>query len=232
MMNNDAGADTMRDIADTIFAFKSKNFLSKNAYAETADITNSILESMKSKTTALLSLSKLRTYDLYTFSHSINVFYLSVTIGSMCGLDQRRLFDLGMSAILHDIGKMNIPKRILNKRSKLTDSEFTMIKTHASEGFSFVKKNISIPEAAFPGILHHHEKYNGTGYPVGIKGEQIDLFARIISVADVYDAMTSNRPYRKALTHNEAIGFIRDNSGIHFDPKIASVFLDSIAAGG
>lgn len=231
MMNNYTGADTIKDIAEMILRFKSKNLLSVNTFKQTDEIANGILHLMNTKDTALSSLSRLRKYDPYTFSHSINVFYVSVAIGSMVGLDKTRLSDLGISAILHDIGKMSIPKRILNKRSKLTDSEFSIIKKHTCEGFSFAKEHISLSEAAFPGILHHHEKYNGTGYPIGIKGEQIDLLARIISVADVYDAMTSDRPYRKALTRNEAVGFIRANSGTHFDPKIASLFLESIAAG-
>lgn len=183
-----------------------------------------ILDSLRNYTTALKCLSSLHEFDINTFYHSINVCLLSVTLGCAFGLNQKQLIDLGISAIFHDIGKTFIPKEVLNKKAKLTDIEFEFMKTHVSKGYSYVKENVTIPNISFLGILHHHEKYDGTGYPIGIEGENIDIFGRIISIADVYDAITSDRPYRKALLHSYAADFIQHNSGTSFDPQIVNVF--------
>lgn len=183
-----------------------------------------ILDAIRNNRTVLSCLSTLKAYDKYTFSHSVNVFFLSVMIGSALSFDNIQLHELGMSALLHDIGKTLIPKKILNKKEKLTDLEFAILRTHSTKGYFYVKEKIDLQNMSFLGILHHHEKYNGTGYPVGIKQKDIDIFGRIISIADVYDAITSDRPYRKAQTYTEAIQFIQNNSDIHFDSELVAVF--------
>jgi HD-GYP domain-containing protein (c-di-GMP phosphodiesterase class II) len=229
MKKKNAESNTIHAIKETMSLSKHSNLLCKMPeYA--GNIIDDILDSINNSDTALASLSSLKTYDKYTFSHSINVFLLSTMIGRILGLSRDRLLDLGMSSILHDIGKTTIPKGILNKKAKLSEREFAIIQTHASRGYFFAKENIPISDVSFLGILHHHEKYDGTGYPLGIRGEHIDIFGRIISIADVYDAMTSDRPYRKAQTHAEALEFIRCNSGNSFDPRLVDIFTNFIGA--
>jgi putative two-component system response regulator len=143
-------------------------------------------------------------------------------------------WDLDMvtsSSRLHDVGKIVITDLILNKPGRLTPEEFDTIKTHAAEGeriISEIQKESS-DEAFLQNAklfaLYHHEKWDGTGYPYGLKGEEIPLHGRIMAIVDVYDALTSDRPYKKAFPHEEALKIISDDSGSHFDPKIADVFL-------
>lgn len=226
MKNNSTRTYVIDAVEETISFIRHKYSVDKISFC--IGCVDDILDSIKKNRTVLSCLSTLKTYDRYTFSHSINVFFLSIMIGSALGLNKNQLHDLGMSALLHDIGKTLIPKKILNKKTKLTDLDFSVIKTHTAKGYFYVKEKISLPDVSFLGILHHHEKFDGTGYPVGIKQKNIDIFGRIISIADVYDAMTSDRPYRKAQTHTEAIQFIQHNSDKHFDSEIAAVFITDI----
>ena len=197
----------------------------RNLTAIIDDIVDSILENKS----AIVNIIDLKTFDNYTFYHSVNVCILSVVIGKTLNLNKKQLYNLGMTAILHDIGKTFIPREVLNKNGKLTDEEFDIIKTHSSKGYCYLKDNFDIPAVSYVGILHHHERYDGYGYPMGVKGEAISLFGRIVSVSDVYDAITSDRPYRKALPSFEAIEYIMGNSGIAFDPEIAKIFIQKIA---
>jgi len=136
------------------------------------------------------------------------------------------------SAQLHDVGKIVISDVILNKPGKLTDEEFEMIKRHSAEGERIIEEIIT--KSGESGFLfhakmfagYHHEKWNGSGYPRGLSGENIPLEGRIMAVADVYDALVSERPYKKSFTHEQAVEIIKKDSGTHFDPKIAEVFLN------
>lgn len=148
-------------------------------------------------------------------------------------LTQGYLEDIKSAAFLHDIGKMGLPDRILNKEGSLTEEEFTIIKTHTIIGHSLLveaKKEIeeeSIYDLALEIARHHHEKWDGTGYPDNLRGVTIPLSARIMAIVDVYDALISKRPYKEAFSHEKAIGIIKERSGTHFDPIIAQVFLEN-----
>lgn len=229
MKKNSKEHDIINIIKMKMSVFYDKKMLSSMP-AELLRTIEDIIELVKKNQNVLSSLSTLKTYDRYTFSHSINVFFLSMMTGYKFSFSKVQLLDLGMSALLHDIGKASIPKRILNKKTKLTNLELEIVKTHASNGYFFVKENIRIPDISFVGILYHHEKFDGTGYPVGVKGEKIDIFGRIIAIADVYDAITSDRPYRKALTHSKAMDCICANSGKYFDPQVVNAFADCVEA--
>jgi len=133
---------------------------------------------------------------------------------------------LEISALFHDIGKLGVPDSILLKPGKLDELEFQKIKEHPTIGVNILK-NIEFLKGSFPIILHHHERYAGNGYPDGISGKDIPLEARILCVADTYDAMTSDRPYRKALPHEEAVAEIIRFKGSQFDPEIVDAFLKS-----
>jgi HD-GYP domain-containing protein (c-di-GMP phosphodiesterase class II)/sensor domain CHASE-containing protein len=161
-------------------------------------------------------------YNPYTEQHSIRVGYLSMHIADKVGISKDEKALLLFSAVLHDVGKIGIPQEILLKPGKLTDAEMEVIKRHPVEGEKIVKP--INPEAAKI-IRHHHERWDGTGYPDGLKGEQIPLLSRIITVADVFDALATDRPYRKAFGFEKAMEIMRENNGKMFDPKIFDVFL-------
>lgn len=179
---------------------------------------------------AMLNLVDLKLFDDYTFHHCVNVAVISITIGSALNMDRDKLYKLGLAAILHDIGKTFVPESVLNKDGKLNDDEWEIMMDHPFLGYKHIKENYpSIPATSLAGIMSHHEKWNGTGYPNGKKGEDIFEFGRIIAISDVYDALTSDRPYRKALLPHTAVEYIMGMTEESFDFNIVSKFLKSIA---
>jgi putative nucleotidyltransferase with HDIG domain len=156
------------------------------------------------------------TRDPYTSGHQKRVAALAVAIAGELGLSDETIETIRLAATIHDIGKINIPASILTKPGRLTDIEFSLIKTHARTGYDLIK-NIEFQMPIAKIILQHHEKMDGSGYPQGLKGEDIMLEARIITVADVVEAMSSDRPYRPALGIEVALGEIKKNRGKLFD---------------
>lgn len=164
--------------------------------------------------------------DHYTMNHSNEVARYSLKIAQNMGLSIEICKNVQMGGLLHDIGKIGIPESILNKPGNLTDDEFSRIQTHPIIGFQMMDHITSFHDnGVLDIILYHHERYDGKGYPKGLKGEQIPLGARIIAVADAYDAMRSNRVYRNQLDIDYAIYEIRHNRGKQFDPKVVDAFL-------
>ena len=163
--------------------------------------------------------------DVYTRGHSDRVAEFSVLIGKKLGLSEEDLKTLRIGGLFHDIGKIGVPDSILLKDAKLTDDEYSQIKNHPSIG-AHILSSAKIFENIIPIVKHHHEKYDGNGYPSKLRGEEIPFLARIAAVADTFDAMTSVRPYRTALPLETVKEELKKYSGTQFDPKIASVFLD------
>lgn len=157
--------------------------------------------------------------DPYTAGHSERVAMISSKIAKKLGFEKKELENIEIAAQFHDIGKIGVPDSILLKNGKLTDIEFNFIKEHPIIGKNILS-NIEFLKETLQIILHHHENYDGSGYPYGICGTEIPIGSRIISIADTYDAMTSDRPYRKALTHDAAVNEIIRCKGTQFDPKI------------
>lgn len=189
-------------------------------------VINEIIEDILSDKEIMNNLIELKRYDEYTSHHSINVTILSLCIGIRLNLPIRELKKLCIGALLHDIGKVFINKSIINKADKLTNEEYEEIKKHPKLGYLYAKKYFSrLTLKSLNAILQHQEKYDGTGYPNRLKGKQISLFGRIIAIADVYDALISDRPYRKALSHDEVLDYIKTNSGTHFDPALVNIFI-------
>ena len=168
--------------------------------------------------------------DVYTSGHSNRVARISVEIATRIGMDADAVKDLKFMALLHDIGKIGVPDMILNKPQPLTDDEFAVIKRHPTIGGDILKSITTIPNLHH-GALYHHERVDGRGYPGGLKGEEIPLEARIIAVADSYDAMNSDRVYRSRLTKAEILKEIRLNSGTQFDPQIVAHMIFLIETG-
>ena len=189
--------------------------------------TSDLVERQRSLFLAMVKslVSALEAKDKYTRDHSNRVTEFSLAIARAMGLDERELQDLEMAAILHDVGKIAIPEKILNKKTKLTDEEFGIIRRHPVIGETILKPVVELQ--TITGIVrHHHERYDGRGYPDGLKGQAIPVGARIMTVADAYDAITSSRPYRDNESPNYAVKEIIKCSGVQFDPEVVEHFLE------
>ena len=172
-------------------------------------------------------LNALRCKDEYTWGHSLRVAYFCVSVGREMGLSSEELYELEVSALFHDIGKIGVPDAVLLKPTRLNEEEFQMMKLHPTKSFDILKEFPVFHQMAL-NAKYHHERYDGRGYPEGIKGEAIPLFARIILVADTFDAMTSSRPYRKGLPMDVAFSELREFSGTQFDANVVENFILSI----
>ncbi|MBW2039486.1 MAG: HD domain-containing protein [Deltaproteobacteria bacterium] len=164
----------------------------------------------------------------WTAGHSERVTKLALKIGRVLGLTQEEMDDLNRGGLLHDIGKIGVPADILDKTGKLTDQEYRLIREHVRMGARILEPIAAYAEV-IPIVLQHHERFDGTGYPDGLAGEAISLGARIFAVADVFDALTSHRPYRHALDRERGIEIIKQGAGSQFDPKIVQAFLEVMA---
>ncbi len=188
----------------------------------------SIIEQLLSRKEILLTLSQLRSIDDYTYEHSVNVSVLSLIVGIDMNVGRDSLNNLGIGAMLHDIGKAVIPDSVLKKPSRLTSLEFDSIKKHAEYGYEILSE-IGLPEEAALIAMHHHEKYDGTGYPGKLKGDKIPLFSRIVSIADVYDAISNDRVYKKKISPDKVYRQIAQLGGSHFDPEVMEKFVSHLA---
>jgi HD-GYP domain-containing protein (c-di-GMP phosphodiesterase class II) len=162
--------------------------------------------------------------DRYTRGHSQRVAEYAKALAQASGYDEGFVELVYVSGTLHDVGKIGVPDEVLKKTSRLTDEEFAQIKLHPELGEKIV---MQIPELrdTLPGVRSHHERYDGRGYPDRLAGEQIPLIARILSIADAFDAMTSDRSYREGMTFEHALSQIREGSGSQFDPDLAATFV-------
>lgn len=170
---------------------------------------------------AINSLMQITAHDYYTHTHSINVSLYSLALGSFLQLDEAELQILGIAALLHDLGKSEVDYKIINKNGKLTDSEFRQMKKHPAEGHHIALQMGITDERILTAIRHHHEKMDGTGYPDGLKSSEISLFARLIGTCDIFDALTTKRSYKDAMTSFQALSIMKNQmSPHHVDPKM------------
>ena len=201
-------------LASSFFAFKRFNSLKTNF---TRELISSIINIMEM-------------YDIYTKGHSENVAKVASVIAREMELPKKIIKDTYWAGLVHDIGKLLIPIEILNKKSKLTDEEFELIKKHPVYGKKALASSEALEHIA-KYVLHHHERWDGSGYPQGLKKDEIPLISQILSVADAWDAMLSKRAYRSPLTREEAIHEIRDNKKSQFSPRVVKTFLEIIEKG-
>lgn len=187
-----------------------------------------LVDSVMLQNQVMPSIQNLKAHDEYTFHHSLSVSVLTIAAGVQLCLTKKNLFQLGTASLLHDIGKLSMPTQILNKPSRLTDEEFKIIKTHSLRGAEYLQQCGIDDEFIFNGVIYHHEKWDGTGYPNGLSGADIPIIGRIICIADVYDALTSNRPYRSPALPSEAIEYLMGNCGTFFDYDIMTAFLSKV----
>jgi HD-GYP domain-containing protein (c-di-GMP phosphodiesterase class II) len=196
--------------------------------AAAGEMVDEISASVMRNPGALISLARLKTADAYTYMHSVAVCALMVALARQLGLGEGDIREAGMGGLLHDLGKALIPMEVLNKPGKLTDEEFALVKTHPAEGHRLLVEGRSVGEVPLDICLHHHEKVDGTGYPDRLPGAQISLFAKMGAVCDVYDAITSNRPYKAGWDPAESIRKMSEWSRGHFDERVFQAFVKSI----
>lgn len=174
------------------------------------------------------SLSQIKGYDQYTYNHCSQVACLAVAMGIKLNLNNHDLINLAISSLTHDIGKCLIDPNIINKPGKLSKEEYEIVKKHSLFGYEMLKKSCDIDSIVADTILYHHENFDGTGYPFGLKEKQIPVSASIIHVCDVYDALVSERPYKNKLNELDSINILKKDRGIMFNPNVLDVFCSSI----
>lgn len=190
-------------------------------------LVEEVATSVARNPSALISLARLKTADDYTYMHSVAVCGLMIALARQLGLDEARTREAGLAGLLHDVGKMAMPIEVLNKPGSLTDAEFAVMRSHPQRGFDMLESGSAVPESALDVCLHHHEKIDGSGYPQRLQGEQISEMARMGAVCDVYDAITSTRPYKAPWGPADSIGRMAQWSG-HFDTAIFQAFVKSV----
>lgn len=191
-------------------------------------LVEEITDSVARNPGALISLARLKTADDYTYMHSVAVCAMMVALAKQLDLAEAQTRSAGLAGLMHDLGKAAIPVDILNKPGKLTDAEFTVIKTHPQEGHRLLLTGTNIDPVVLDVCLHHHEKVDGSGYPKGLKGDEISLFAKMGAVCDVYDAITSNRPYKSGWDPAESLRKMAEWSKGHFDWTVFQAFVKSL----
>lgn len=188
------------------------------------DIVNSVIKNKDVE----LSMRNLWGHHEYTYLHCVNVAILAVSVGIKMNLPMDDLNYLGTAGILHDIGKNKIPAELLDKPGKLTEEEYGILKMHPEYGYEMLTKAQELNSVTRAGVLQHHERYDGSGYPRGLKGNEISLYARILAVADTYDAMTSDRAYREAYAPSEAVEYLMGNGNQLYDNIVIDTFVKCV----
>jgi len=192
-------------------------------------LVNEIADSVERNPGAIVSLARLKTSDAYTFMHSVAVCALMVSLARQLQLSEALAREAGMAGLVHDMGKALMPTEVLNKPGALTQEEFAIMKSHPEAGYQLLKEGGAVGEVALDVCLHHHEKVNGRGYPKGLKGDEISLYAKMGAVCDVYDAITSNRPYKVGWDPADSLTKMAawTKEG-HFDERVFQAFVKSI----
>ncbi|MCL2564197.1 MAG: HD-GYP domain-containing protein [Defluviitaleaceae bacterium] len=195
---------------------------------ELYEITNATFSKLKAKSDVLTYMSFLNAHSEYIISHSYNVSLLCNLFANWMKMNERDMINLTVAGLLHDIGKFKIPSEVLYKEGKLSNDEFAAIKSHAQLGYDILKEQ-NIPDDIKLGAFMHHERFDGSGYPAGIKGSQINDFARIIAICDTYDAMTANRAYRSKICPFDVIKQFEVDGYNKYDTSYLLTFLRNIA---
>jgi len=197
-------------------------------YDEVKECMDPLIEELENNPQMAIKLWQIHTADFYTYEHSVKVCMLSILLSKWMNKPQAFIDEIGKVGLLHDIGKCNIPNEILNKPDVLTEEEFSVMKTHSTLGYVLLSASKILDKNILLGVLHHHERFDGTGYPAKLFGKAIPEYARIITVVDVFDAMTSNRIYREKMNPFKVFEIMSGGSGGYLDPDISNFFLDKV----
>lgn len=229
IISNKIKTDTLHNLE---WVFKNVNYAkASQAKKRVEKLDKTVFEMikiLKSNSSTLINIADLKSYDDYTYNHSLSVALLSLAIGMQLRLSEDELHKLGFAAIMHDIGKMYVPIELINKTSRLTKKEFDIVKQHSEFSGSYLMDNQLKDAEIFNAVVSHHEKCDGSGYPFGLMDKDIPLYSKIISVSDVYDALTSHRPYRQPNQPSEAAEYIMGGCGSFFDINVVRAFMHRI----
>lgn len=190
-------------------------------------ITNDLMKAIDTSDALAVDISTLKTSDEYTFKHSVDVATMSMIIAKKLGMPEKEIYDIGISGLLHDMGKSKIPNAILNKPARLSEEEFAVMKQHSELGYMILKEKNEFSDAISIAVLQHHEKMNGNGYPFGCTADKIIPYAKILSVADVYDALVTERPYKKPLSQRTAVEMIMSMTD-ELDIRAMRCFMETV----
>lgn len=207
--------------------FIYSNTESKELADTTNNIASNLMNAINSTDAIAVDISALKTSDEYTFKHSVDVATMSMVLAKQQGLSQKQIYEIGVAGLLHDIGKTKIPLDILNKPARLTDEEFAVMKQHPVFGYRMIKDRDEFSNEICMAVLQHHEKMNSKGYPVGFPSYKITQYARILTIADIYDALVTERPYKSAFSQREAVEMIMSMTG-ELDITAMKSFLESM----
>lgn len=191
------------------------------------NITGELMKALEDNHAIAVDVGALKISDEYTFKHSVDVATMAMVIAKKHGLEDAMIREIGIAGLLHDVGKSKIPNEVLNKPARLTDDEFALMKQHAAFGYHILKEKNAFNDRILLGVLQHHEKLNGRGYPMGVPESKIHLYARIIAVADIYDALVTERPYKKGFSKRDAIEMIMAMTD-ELDIHVMQSFLGSL----
>lgn len=213
-------ADSSKQTSKVTYPYVGKNM---------RNMMKQIMQELEHNREAMIMLMNMNTVDQYLYVHSMNVCVYATLLGIANGYDEEKLMTLGLGAMLHDIGKTQISRDILMKPDQLSDGEYMEMKRHAERGYYLLKDEPNIPLLSAHCAYQHHERLNGTGYPRGLKGDEIHEFAKWLGIVDSYDAMTSNRIYRNARLPHQAMEILFTGSETLYDTRMLSVFRDKVA---
>lgn len=243
-IEDDVSADVALDEAIDEKARRAATYLVKEMFSKAAmskadkniqmfesiqDLLGDMVDHIFSSDLTVLNVPMLKSFDDYTYQHSVDVGVLAISLGKAMGLKKAEVLDLGKAAFFHDIGKMFVPKSILNKPTKLTREEMLVMRKHPEFSFDFAKSVLGQPPVVNRSVLSHHERFDGMGYPNSLKGSDIPLFSQIIAMADVFDALGSARVYKKAMPATEGYEYVLGNAGFHFSAALVEIFAKTIA---
>jgi len=215
----------VRENSKLIVESLAENPRSKQLMAQTKQSVLEMTAMVIERPTTFYSLIKINNYDYYTFTHSVNVAILALAMALMAGVnDKKELADLGLGTLLHDLGKSRVDRKLINKPGRLTDDEYRIITSHVQLGYEMLKGNPAVSELAMIPLLQHHEKLSGSGYPRGLRGDEIHLLGRIAGIIDIYDALTTERVYRKAFKPYDALTLIFKGRS-DFDEKLLEMLV-------
>lgn len=200
---------------------------SQELASTTDNIANNLMDAIDGNDAIAIDINELKTSDEYTFKHSVDVATISMILAKQQKLSKKEIYEIGVSGLLHDIGKTKIPLEILNKPGRLDDSEFAIMKQHSVYGYHMIKDRPEFNNSISLGVLQHHEKINGTGYPLGFDDKRICPYAKILTVADIYDALVTERPYKSAFSQRDAVEMIMSMTA-ELDLSVMKSFLESM----
>lgn len=230
-MDNDEGIDSIMDLDssnDFISMLQNLDVQKSFDFKTVSNLSEDLMETFRYSAGPLKYLAEVKSEDEYTYVHTINVALLSMALAKHIGIAGSELLDIIYAALMHDVGKMLVPNEILNKTGPLTPKEFETIKEHTLNGVMYLCNQKGIPRIAILAALEHHIKYNGGGYPTIADDWKPHFVSQIISIADIYDALRSNRPYRARLEHEQILGLLRHDAGIGLNPRLVDDFIDML----